>query len=183
MSNSPKISSSVRPSDGGGPFCSISSLNSWRFFSSTSAMRPSIVLWRDEARDEHRLLLAEPMGAVDRLVLDGRVPPAVEQEHVVGELQVQADAAGAVAHQEDVLRSDRVLKRSRIGLPLLVRHLAVILQRAERRQRLGQRSPAARPTARRRSPCGRSRPPRPCRPATAPAWRSARSAGRSCRSA
>ena len=30
--------------------------------------------------------------AIDGLVLHRRVPPAVEQEHVVGELQVQADA-------------------------------------------------------------------------------------------
>src|SRR5439155_397421 len=41
MSNSPKISSSLSPSDGGGPFWAISSLNSCRFFSSTSAMRLS----------------------------------------------------------------------------------------------------------------------------------------------
>ncbi len=36
---------------------------------------------------------ADAMGPVDRLVLDGRVPPAVEQEHVAAELQVQPHAA------------------------------------------------------------------------------------------
>ena len=64
-------------------------------------MRPSIVSWQ-EPRHEHRVLLAEAVGPVDRLVLDGRVPPAVEQEDVVRELQIQPDAAGAVAHQHDV---------------------------------------------------------------------------------
>src|SRR5208283_4148288 len=36
-----------------------------------------------EARHEDRLALADAMGPLDRLVLDGRVPPAIEQEHIV----------------------------------------------------------------------------------------------------
>lgn len=55
----------------------------------------------DRARREHSLdiypiFLANPMGAVDRLVFDRRVPPPVEKDDVVGELQVQPDGAGAV---------------------------------------------------------------------------------------
>src|SRR6202023_571189 len=57
-------------------------------------------LWTDKARHEDRALLTEPMSAIDRLVLDGGVPPAIEQEYVVRELQVQPDRSGAVAHQD-----------------------------------------------------------------------------------
>ena len=39
--------------------------------------------------------------AVDRLRLDGRVPPGVEQEDVVGGGQVEAEAAGLEADEED----------------------------------------------------------------------------------
>ena len=48
----------------------------------------------------HRAGGADPVRAVDRLVLDGRVPPAVEQEDVARELQVEPDAPRAVAHQQ-----------------------------------------------------------------------------------
>ena len=57
------------------------------------------------AGDRDRPVDADAMGTVDGLVLHRRVPPAVEKEHVVDELQVQAHAAGAVAHQEHVLAS------------------------------------------------------------------------------
>ena len=45
--------------------------------------------------------LADAVRAVDGLGLDGRVPPGVEQEDVVGGGQVQAEAAGLEADQED----------------------------------------------------------------------------------
>src|SRR5438105_2334973 len=53
----------------------------------------------NEALDEYGLFLADAMSAIDRLVLDGGVPPAVEQEDVINELEVEPNAAGAVAHQ------------------------------------------------------------------------------------
>src|SRR5436309_4774934 len=56
----------------------------------------------DEASDDDGFLLADAVGAVDGLILDSRVPPAIEEEDVVGGLQIQADAAGAVAHKQDV---------------------------------------------------------------------------------
>ena len=41
----------------------------------------------------HRTLLADAVGAVGRLVFDRRVPPRVEQEHVIGGGEVEAGAA------------------------------------------------------------------------------------------
>src|SRR5262249_52868501 len=57
----------------------------------------------DEARHENRLALADTVDPVDRLVLDGRVPPAVEKEDIVRELEIESDTAGAIAHQDHVL--------------------------------------------------------------------------------
>ena len=45
--------------------------------------------------------LADPVRAVDGLGLDGRVPPGVEQVDIFGGGQVQAQAAGLEADQED----------------------------------------------------------------------------------
>ena len=47
------------------------------------------------------LLLADAEGAVGGLVLDGRVPPAVEVDHVRGRRQVQAGAAGLEREHEE----------------------------------------------------------------------------------
>jgi hypothetical protein len=47
------------------------------------------------------LRLADAEGAVHGLVLDRRVPPAVEEEHVVGGRQVQAGAARLERQDED----------------------------------------------------------------------------------
>ena len=55
----------------------------------------------DQAVGEDVLRLADPVRAVDRLRLDGRVPPGVEQEDVLGRGQVQAEAAGLQADQEE----------------------------------------------------------------------------------
>src|SRR5262249_35421514 len=52
-----------------------------------------------EAVDKNRVLLANAMGTIDGLVLDRRIPPAIEQEYVIGALQIQADATGTVAHE------------------------------------------------------------------------------------
>ena len=82
--------------------------------------------------------------AVDRLIFDGRVPPAIEQKHIARKLQVEPDAAGAVAHQHHVTRVvaelfDRCVAPARGDL-------AVILGRAERRQPLPQLRRASAPT-------------------------------------
>ena len=55
----------------------------------------------DQAVGEDPLGLADPVRAVDGLGLDGGVPPGVEQVDVAGRRQVQAEAAGLQADQED----------------------------------------------------------------------------------
>ena len=55
----------------------------------------------DELMHLHVLLLPDAKGAVGRLVLHGRVPPAVEVEDVVGGRQVQAHAARLQREQEE----------------------------------------------------------------------------------
>ena len=60
----------------------------------------------DRAPGDHpvhldRLGLADPVGAVGGLLLDGRVPPAVDVDHVVGAGEVEAGAARLEAEQED----------------------------------------------------------------------------------
>src|SRR5262245_19575179 len=77
------------------------------------------------------------MRPVDRLVLYRGVPPAIKQEDVVGELQVEPDAAGAVAHQDDMpVRIGFEAIKDRLSLRM--RDAAVIQQRAVRLQRLRQ---------------------------------------------
>ena len=70
------------------------------------------------------------MGPVDRLVFDGRIPPAVEQEDVLRKLEVEPDRAGTIREQQH--RVGRILAKP---LDRLVaggcRHAAVILDRAE----------------------------------------------------
>ena len=55
----------------------------------------------DQPVGEDVLGLADPVRAVDGLGLDGGVPPGVEQVDVLGGGQVQAEAAGLQADQED----------------------------------------------------------------------------------
>src|SRR5690606_39020408 len=53
------------------------------------------------------LLLANAMGAVDRLLFDRGIPPWVQQEHVVGRGQIETRAASLQADQEH--RASRVV--------------------------------------------------------------------------
>src|SRR5579862_86533 len=57
---------------------------------------------RNKACHDDRILLPDTVSASDRLVLDGRVPPAVEEKDIIRELQIQSDAAGAITHQDHV---------------------------------------------------------------------------------
>ena len=60
----------------------------------------------DQAIGEDLAGLADAVGAVDRLRLDGRIPPRIEQEDVFGGGEVQAKAAGLEADEEQ-LQLDR----------------------------------------------------------------------------
>jgi hypothetical protein len=71
----------------------------------------------DQTGGEDRLLLADAMGAIDRLGFDRRVPPGVEQIDGAGGGEIQADAPGFEADQED--------RRAGAGLELIDQFLAV----------------------------------------------------------
>lgn len=56
----------------------------------------------DQPVDGHRPLLADAVRATHRLVFSGRVPPRVGNHHVIGGGQVETEAAGFEADQEEV---------------------------------------------------------------------------------
>ena len=55
-----------------------------------------------KAVDRHRAILADAVRAVGRLVLDSRVPPRIEMDHIIGRRQIEADTAGFEADKEQV---------------------------------------------------------------------------------
>ena len=56
--------------------------------------RVSFLVLRDRAG------LAQPMCTISRLILDGRIPPGVEQEYVFGSCEIQSQAACSQADQK-----------------------------------------------------------------------------------
>src|SRR5688500_3867353 len=48
----------------------------------------------DKSSHEDGTLLPNAVSSIDGLVLDSGIPPAVEQDDIVGKLQVKPDAAG-----------------------------------------------------------------------------------------
>ena len=62
---------------------------------------------RDEPVGGHDLGLADAVGAIGGLLLDGRVPPRIEVDDGVGGGEVEARAAGLEADEEDRARSGR----------------------------------------------------------------------------
>ena len=61
----------------------------------------------DQAVGEDRLRLADAVRAVDGLRLDGRVPPRIEQEDILGGGEIQAQSARLQADQEQLALRDR----------------------------------------------------------------------------
>ena len=72
---------------------------------------------RDETRREHPARLANSMRAVDRLRFDRRIPPRIQQEHVVCRRQVETEAARLEADEEDAALGIR-LETPNAVLPL-----------------------------------------------------------------
>ena len=70
----------------------------------------------DQLVDEHRLVLADAVGAVGGLIFHRRVPPGVVVDHRVGGGERQPDPASLEADQE---------QRHRLALERLDRRLAV----------------------------------------------------------
>ena len=56
----------------------------------------------DQSISEDLFRLADPVGAVDGLRFDGRIPPRVQQEDVAGRRQVEAEAAGLETDEEQI---------------------------------------------------------------------------------
>ncbi len=65
-----------------------------------SSIAPSIPSSDDELVDEHRLVLADAVGAVSCLVFDRRVPPGIIVDHRIGRREIEAGTAGLQAQEE-----------------------------------------------------------------------------------
>ena len=74
------------------------------------SIRSSIVPGAHHPVHLHDPRLADPVGAVGRLILDRRIPPAVEVEDVAGVGQVEPEAAGAQRHDQDPRLAARLLE-------------------------------------------------------------------------
>src|SRR5262245_2197298 len=55
----------------------------------------------DQAKCEYRARLTNPMRAIDRLRLDRRIPPGIEEKHVLRGRQVETESPGLQADQKD----------------------------------------------------------------------------------
>ena len=97
----------------------------------------------DKLVHQHVAPLANAESAVGGLVLDGRVPPAVEMDHVRGGGQVQANAAGLQRQHEEggaavaLELVDELLPSSDRRAPVQDQPGAAEYRREEPRQRLG----------------------------------------------
>ncbi|MNY00594.1 hypothetical protein D3C86_1330940 [compost metagenome] len=105
----------------------------------------------DQLVDEHRLVLADAVGAVAGLGLGGRVPPGVEVDHGIGGGEVEAGAAGLEADQEHrhLAGLERLHRRAAIlgGAGELdvgdLARLQFVLDQAEHAGELGEQQHAA----------------------------------------
>src|SRR5579875_330183 len=78
------------------------------------------------------------MSTVDGLVFDSGIPPTIEQEHIIGKLQIESDTANTVAHQKNMFVRV-VLEAIKDALPFWMGYLAVIQQGTKFVQGLGQK--------------------------------------------
>ena len=78
----------------------------------------------DEFINENGFILADAVGAVSGLHFDGRIPPRVQMDNVIGGGQVQADPAGFQADQEEwnagVVLEQVNLRLTILGFPIQV---------------------------------------------------------------
>src|SRR5262249_14231004 len=89
-------------------------------------------------RNKDRMTLTDPVGPINCLVLDRRVPPAVEQKDVASKFDIEPHASGAVAHEKNVLAWVAAETRQYL-LTLPLRYLTVKLQGAVTLQCLGEK--------------------------------------------
>ena len=86
----------------------------------------------NQAIDGDGSRLADPVGTVRGLVFDGRVPPRIEMNHVVGPGQIQSRATDLERDQEEL--SFTALEGIDALLPLLRRRLSQRMVRHDVRQ-------------------------------------------------
>ena len=80
-------------------------------------------VFRDEAIDRDRTSLADAVRSVSRLIFDGRIPPRIEMNDVIGSGEVQASPARFERDQKEI--SFAPLEGIDSFLTLLRRRLAV----------------------------------------------------------
>ena len=114
-----------------------------RLSSISSSIRSSIVPRQTNLCTSTLLRLADAEGAVGGLVLDGRIPPAVEVDHVRGGGQVEPGAAGLEREDEEG-RALVLLEAADQLLPLAHRRAAVQHQAGAPEDLAEERRPAAR---------------------------------------
>ena len=94
----------------------------------------------DQAVGKHRPCLADTVSPVDRLHLDRRVPPGVQQKDVVGRCEIQAQTTGLEADQEDTAIGilleavDVCLAGARLPVQVFVRDACAGENRTDNRQ-------------------------------------------------
>ena len=89
----------------------------------------------DQAVGKDLLGLADAVRAVDRLGFDGGVPPRVQEEHVIGGREIQTEATGFQADQEQ--RAVRIVLEA-FDTRAAIAGLAVEAQAIDRAHRVGQ---------------------------------------------
>jgi hypothetical protein len=55
--------------------------------------------FRYQVIHQHGTILSEAMGTISRLLLDGRVPPGIEQKHMISGSEIEAEPAGSEGNE------------------------------------------------------------------------------------
>lgn len=71
---------------------------------------------RNESIDRYRALLTNAVGAVAGLVFDGRIPPRIQMNHIVGSGEVEAQSSGFQTDEKQRLRARLKLTNQSVAL-------------------------------------------------------------------
>jgi hypothetical protein len=56
-------------------------------------------VFRYQVIHQNGTILSEAMGTISRLLLNGRVPPGIEQKHMIGGSEIEAEPAGSKGNE------------------------------------------------------------------------------------